>query len=306
MRKILFGFFVLFFSFLLHSQGQIKSAVLKGNYFGQEAPGKTPRIFNTNIYDLKDVKAFPVFSKDNSRLIVSASDSSGKGVFYMEQIDGIWTKPVRTPFSSSYPEGHFLLSPDESRVIFTSKRPTGESAEESTNWNLWYVDRYENGWGIPTSYAYPVNTEMDEIYGTLTWENQLYFANLPPGEWDKADIVNAYYSKGNYLTIENLETVNTNLEEVDPYISPDESYLIFSSHRDGSLGQHDFFISFINDDDSWSEPIHLKNEINSEFNEVCPWVTLDGKYFFYISNKAGEYKPYWISAEFIQELNPLN
>ncbi len=74
---------------------------------------------------------------------------------------------------------------------------------------------------------------------------------------------------------------------VTPFIAPDESYLIFRSYRDGGLGSGDFWISF-SIDGGWQEPINPGAPINSKYNEMCPYVTTDGKLFIFASGRLDQ------------------
>jgi hypothetical protein len=48
----------------------------------------------------------------------------------------------------------------------------------------------------------------------------------------------------------------------------------------------------------WSRSIKLNENINTDENEICPFVTRDGKYLFF--TRMGDI--YWVAASFIQEL----
>ena len=45
-------------------------------------------------------------------------------------------------------------------------------------------------------------------------------------------------------------------------------------------------------------------EVNSPAIEVCPRVTDDGKYLFFLSQRDGESHAYWVSAKVIETLRP--
>jgi len=68
------------------------------------------------------------------------------------------------------------------------------------------------------------------------------------------------------------------------------------------MGNIGLYVSYQLKNSSWTEPKHLGNLINSKGNEVCPLVTSDNKYLFYLSNRTGEYHVYWVNAKFIEEL----
>jgi hypothetical protein len=64
------------------------------------------------------------------------------------------------------------------------------------------------------------------------------------------------------------------------------------------------WISFRNAAGAWSEPVKLGPEVNSPETELCPIVTADGKYLFFLSQRDGESHAYWVRADVIEELRP--
>ncbi|WP_431209484.1 TolB family protein [Puia sp. P3] len=77
--------------------------------------------------------------------------------------------------------------------------------------------------------------------------------------------------------------LNGDEEVSDPYISPDESYIIF-------VGGNDLFISYRHDN-TWTkgQPLHLHNNDGSSIYD--PTVAPDGKTLYFTSNRiAGYYK----------------
>jgi len=74
----------------------------------------------------------------------------------------------------------------------------------------------------------------------------------------------------------------------DPFIAPDESYIIFASDRPDGFGGGDLHVSFRQDDGTWGEAINLGSTINSPQTDFCPSVTKDGKYLFFSSRRPYE------------------
>ncbi len=81
----------------------------------------------------------------------------------------------------------------------------------------------------------------------------------------------------------------------DPLIAPDESFLVFPSDRPGGLGEADLYISH-NINGQWQQPVAMGHGINTKRYEYCPYLTPDGKYFFFSS----EYQVKWISADVLK------
>ena len=97
-------------------------------------------------------------------------------------------------------------------------------------------------------------------------------------------------------------TINTENDEIDPLIAPDESYLIFCSKSRGGYGKVDLFISFRTKEDTWTKPLNMGSEFNSPENDWMPHFSPDGKYIFFNSNKTGNGDVYWFDVKKIDAL----
>ena len=100
--------------------------------------------------------------------------------------------------------------------------------------------------------------------------------------------------------------INSEFDAGDPFVSPDEQIMIFVSSRPPGRGRGDLFISFRRAEGGWGEPVHLGDTVNTDQTDFCPFVTPDGKYFFFsrrhVSKEgvvtAGEV--YWMDARFLE------
>jgi Tol biopolymer transport system component len=61
-------------------------------------------------------------------------------------------------------------------------------------------------------------------------------------------------------------------------------------------------MSFRSNDGSWQKAVCLSRAVNSEAHEVCPVVTRDGKYLFFISMRSGKPQVYWVDTKILKEL----
>ena len=114
---------------------------------------------------------------------------------------------------------------------------------------------------------------------------------------------------GRYAPAENLgEPVGSESGDADPFVAPDESYLIICQEKAGGYGKFDLYIYFQRPDGSWTDPINMGEGVNSAEYEFRPYVTPDGKYLFFTSNRPNEGKTsniFWVDAGVIEALNPL-
>jgi Tol biopolymer transport system component len=114
----------------------------------------------------------------------------------------------------------------------------------------------------------------------------------------------ARYQEGRYLEPESLgPAVNSDGIDLTPFIAPDESYLLFARRGGGTRGA-DLYVSFRAGASRWTGARPLGDHVNTEGNELCPVVSPDGKYLFYIGRVDGGYGVYWVDASLIWELRP--
>ncbi len=152
---------------------------------------------------------------------------------------------------------------------------------------------------------YPVNTEDHDSYPSLTRDGTIYFFSRRPGGLGESDIYRSRLVNGKYLKAENLGTViNTEEHEWDPFIAPDESFLVFCSTKAGGYGRDDLYISFREGDGSWTKPVNMGENFNSPGLDNRPSITPDGKFLFYVTAKSGNRDIYWVDARIIEDLKP--
>jgi hypothetical protein len=213
----------------------------------------------------------------------------------MREVNGVWTKPHvavegLTPF----------LSSDGKKLFF------------SRDWALWVAEKEGNGWSAPKNLGNVVNFQKRQDGPSVTEDGTLYFCSMY-GDYD--GIYRAEFSNGLYSEREKLGSgINCGSPDGLPYIAPDESYLIFTSFRSGSVGMSDLYICFRRSSGIWTTPKNMGPKINSEAKEGYPYVTVDGKYLFFYSTRVsvlnerripdGPGNVYWIDAKIIQELKP--
>ena len=149
-----------------------------------------------------------------------------------------------------------------------------------------------------------VSTEANEILFGFFDDGALYFFSRRPGGFGMSDLYVSHRVDGGFADAENLGPVlNTEAHEWDPFVSPEQDFMIFCSTKDGGLGEDDLYVSFRNDAGGWSEPVNMGEPINSSGSENRPWITPDGRYFFFTSTRpgAGRRDVYWMDAAVIED-----
>jgi Tol biopolymer transport system component len=221
--------------------------------------------------------------------------SQGSRIYTMKLEDGYWTQPETIAFSDSLTDYRDpFISPSGDKLFFLSNG-TLPNSSLSEKENIWFVERVGNGWGEP----HPLGEEVNAL--TLHWQvsvtasGNLYFTS---GETGSEDIYVSKYVDSQYTKAELLGSpINTEQFETTPYIAPDESYLIFARLKDQSSYPR-LYISYADQNRNWGEPVLIE----SVSYGLCPIVSPDGKYLFFLSSPQSVS---WMIADFIQPISKL-
>ncbi len=257
-------------------------------YFGLASPGKTPALFSPEIVSTRrNERDFTISPAGNVMFFSMVLPGNTLSVILYLRFDGFfWSEPKVTTFSGQYSDMEPAFSPDGNKLFFASNRPNG-IGDRNDDYDIWYIENTEKGWSTPINVGSPVNTEKNESYPSVASDGTLYFTTERKDSIGGEDIFYSSYKDGKYLTPVNLgEPVNTTFQEFNAFVAPDKSYLIFSSiGREDDLGEGDLYISHRIQDNLWSEPKNMGTNINSDKLDYCPFVSPEGKFLFFTSQR---------------------
>lgn len=197
-----------------------------------------------------------------------------------------WSEPEILPFSGTYRDLEPAFSPDGKRLYFCSNRPL-DSQDKSQDFNIWYAERQGRGWSEPISVGESINTEADEFYPSVASNGSLYFTAAYKNAKGKEDIYCARWTNNAYQKPELLsDSINQAGFEFNAFIAPDESYLLFTAYgRTDDKGGGDLYMAVKNTEGIWMKSKNLGPKINSNKIDYCPYVSADGKYLFFTSER---------------------
>ena len=304
MKKIIQPLFVI--SILIISSMSLYAQAIREDslYLGQTPPGNTPQIFAPGFISLNSrLETYPTFSPDGKEMffsVVNANWSTGK-ILHARERNGTLTIPDTAFFSkNNYKNWESFISPDGSKQIFASNRPP------SSNMDIWMIERTsDTTWSNPVHLNNPVNSNAEDGSACITNNGTLYFKSTRGGGIGGSMLYRAMPVDSSYPQVQNLgDIIHTVSGESEPFMAPDESYLIFISQtRSRGFGGWDLWICFRNNDNSWSLPVNMGPTINTRKDEYGPRVTPDGKYLFFTRETRGQDMDiYWVSASIIDSL----
>ncbi len=269
-------------------------------YFGQKAPGMKPEKFAPRQISLPDRYEYgSVFSQDGREFFFSTVHRGVAKTWYSKLENGVWTEPEVLLSDEQYSYNDPMLSPDEQRLYFITNR-TISGKGEAKDYDIWYIERQISGWSEPQHIGEPLNTSANEYYISFSQEGDLYFASNREVTDQRKQNFDIYIYKPQGEVEKLNDAINTPSYEADVFVAPDASYLIFSANRPEGYGQGDLYISFKDEAGAWKEAVNMGPEINTAGHQLCPFVSADGKYFFFTS----EQDIYWVDAGVLRKYEP--
>ena len=287
-------------------KNKYKFPVLKGEYLGQKKPGKTAELFAQGIISTYLIEhGICVFSKEGDEVYWSQRSmlSPTHSLMYMKRINNKWLPPEKLNISKKYSNSNPILDPNSGKLIYASSDPLDEKMKGSGG-NLLISEKVNDTWSQPKFLDPVLNSVSFDSGASLSKKGTLYFNSGRAGGVGLIDLYVSYLVEGKYTEPKNLgKKINTDSFDCYPFIAPDESYLIFEAYRAENIGRGDLYICFQKKDGTWDDPKNMGLKINSkEGRETFPYLSPDGKYFFFSSDRKGNLDSYWIDAKIINEL----
>lgn len=220
----------------------------------------------------------PTFTPDGQTMYLADNAK----VCVSRKTDGKWSKPAPVSFSTSrWNDWDPTLTPDGKRLIFVSNRPWSGMDPSKHDNHLWYADRLPGDrWSEPVHLPAPVNVSGVNAYGpSISSRGTICFCSRNRDGYKSmggycAFLVGDHYEKPQRLAL------NGNEEIYDPFIAPDERYIIFAS--DSNL-----FISYRLAGGGWGAGQKLGPQVNGYGGiDWGPSVSPDGGQLYFCDSKT--------------------
>ncbi|NPA35051.1 MAG: OmpA family protein [Chlorobi bacterium] len=198
---------------------------------------------------------------------------------------------INTPYHEYAP----VLTPDETILMFTSRRPGNIGGLRSRDGKpdrfggIWFEDVYvaiktEDNWLEAQNVGAPVNTPDHDATVTLSPDGKImYFYRSDGKKW--GDIYKSVQSGYTWSEPQKLgPPINSEYWEPSMTMTPDSQIIIFSSNRPGGYGGLDLYMSRRLPDGTWAKPVNLGPKVNTPYDEDAPFIHVDGKTLYFSSN----------------------
>ncbi|WP_439879653.1 hypothetical protein ACSX1A_10740 [Pontibacter sp. MBLB2868] len=238
-----------------------------------------PKIVGEGTVSSKDFEFNFTTSSDSSVAFFSKAllpDWRRISIVYSKRRKGAWQKPMLAPFSGHYRDADPFISPDQSKLIFISDRPS-KYQKSPSDYTLWMISQPFLSTTEPVQLEGDFYHLISPLYPSLSLNGNLYFSANSDHDSDVYLVKN---ENGKYKLPVKLTFNSPEHRDLDPIIAPDESFIIFTSTSRKGFGGTDLYVSFQNNG-MWSEPVNLGKHINSSSNEGQPGLSPDGKKLYF-------------------------
>lgn len=248
-------------------------------YFGLIAPADRVELFAPDIISGPFDERMISFLNNGTECYFQIRGVPQAVVFFTRLTKKGWTLPETAFFSGRYFE-EYTFSSDGNTLVFTSDKPVAQQEYSESEFYLWKAERHSGQWTVPVI----LDSHFKGAgYPSITDNGNIYFFDTRIDGYGKGDIYMSEFAEGSYkVPICLPESINSASYEVDPFIAPDESYLIFASDRNGKGG---LYISFNMEGAGWSDAIYMGDDIGRG-ESICPFVSSDGKYLLFTSKRS--------------------
>lgn len=169
---------------------------------------------------------------------------------------------------------HAVISGDGNTLVFTERRGL-----ENT---IYFVRKERGEWVQPIDITSQLGDARDCSSSSLNFDGSILY--LYKDDNYDGNIYTSTYANSSWSRIHKLNrNINTRFFESHACESSDGTKLYFSSNRDGGEGALDIYVSELDENGEWDEPVNLGSSINTPFNEDTPFISLNDSILFFSS-----------------------
>lgn len=177
-----------------------------------------------------------------------------------------------------------VLTADQEKLFFTRRLGIGPNFDEDL---VVSTKDSKNNWSIPTSISDNINSELNEGTCTISANGRTLIFTSCHGRkgYGSCDLFISRKNGDKWTVPENMgNQINSSAWDSQPSLSADGRILYFVSTRGGGLGGQDIWVSYIDVEGEWSIPSNLGNSINTQGNEISPFIHANNQVLYFASN----------------------
>jgi outer membrane protein OmpA-like peptidoglycan-associated protein len=190
-----------------------------------------------------------------------------------------------TNVNSAYREIAPVISPDGKTLYYTRwKHP--DNLGTAKNQDVWFSEIQKDGkWGLAKPIGQPINNTEHNAICAISPDGKTILLNniyLRDGSMSKGVSMATKTPTGwgfpKSIAVKNFKNKS---DYAEYSFSPNGRVMIMTGQFSETQGGKDIYVSFLQADDTWSEPRDLGKKINSADEESTPFIAADGKTLYF-------------------------
>lgn len=214
---------------------------------------------------------------------------------------GIVTEVLDENVNSEVNELNPILSPDGKTLYFSRSNHPDNKGGSKDKEDIWYSELGPDGkWQLAQNMS-QFNNDYPNFISSVN-------AITPDGKSVVMVLGNKYVSDGKKTKMLSGVSISSNTgsgwtkpvalnikndynfhDKANYFLANNRKTLIMSVQRDDSRGDRDLYVSFMQDDSVWTEPLSLGGVVNTAGEESSPFLALDDKTLYFASNGFSGY-----------------
>jgi OOP family OmpA-OmpF porin len=212
---------------------------------------------------------------------------------------GIVTEVLDKNVNSDVNELNPILSPDGKTLYFSRSNHPDNKGGTKDKEDIWYSELGSDGkWQLAKNMS-QFNNDYPNFINTIS-------AITPDGKSVVMILGNKYLDDGKKMQAGvsissnvgggwtkpvalNIKNEYNFHEKANYFLANNRKTLIMSVQREDSRGDRDLYVSFMQDDSVWTQPLSLGSVLNTAGEESSPFLALDDKTLYFASNGFSGY-----------------
>lgn len=199
--------------------------------------------------------------------------------------------------NSDFSETRPLIAPDGKTLYYSRAfHPENMGGDNDEN-DIWYsiFNEKNNAWEKSKNLGAPLNNNGPNYISSITPDGNAMTVILG-NEYGKRNKMNPGVSVSTktsegWSKPKSLNIINGFLESTDGnyFLATNKKVLIMAVDRYDAYGGKDLYVSFLQRDNRWTEPLNLGNDINSAHTESSPYLAADNETLYFSSKGFSGY-----------------
>lgn len=212
-------------------------------------------------------------------------------------IESIAVEKLSENVNSDYQETRPLIAPDGKTLYYSrANHPENMGGEDDDN-DIWYseFDANSSEWAKSKNLGAPLNNKGPNYISAITPDGNAMTVILG-NEYTNRDkmkpgvSVSTKTNEG-WSKPQSLNIINAYIESTDGnyFLANNRKVLIMAINRYDAYGGKDLYVSFLQRDNKWTEPLNMGNDLNTAHTESSPYLAADNETLYFSSKGFSGY-----------------